>query len=423
MRLLGRSALAILIWGLGSAPILADAISVEPSADTRVMISIREGDSYPSGLQTTDGAITIRARVTEYGSGKSGVTVYFTLHDPDDQSPYEEGGEGDDNEGTGTLSVSTDVTDEDGYAETVLTISSDAGDNWDVHASLLPVGCGGWAETGVLVAWKRIYVEEDRMYVSGTDLTSDVASSSDTITVDDANGFDVDNVIKIFDADIPDGETATITAKSGNDLTLEEDLTNGYTVARGAAITKSDTLVYDANITRVNDAFGIYTNIWGTDGGCFVEFKWREDGSTNVPYKHNMTLSDRVAFTSVWFQNSSESNYLHLVGAEYASSGAYGISADGSNYNYIYVQRIKDVFGASSETVNADVVAHEFGHQFSLTAVDGSHQNVYCHLGSLTDYCLMDSTRRDRTDAYSEFCFPASGENHIREIRIAPDGL
>ena len=71
--------------------------------------------------------------------------------------------------GPGTLSVPDAVSDPKGTVRTVLTITDAyAGDNYQVEASLVPFATfQKTARTGVLTAWKRAYVEYDRMYKVG----------------------------------------------------------------------------------------------------------------------------------------------------------------------------------------------------------------------------------------------------------------
>ncbi len=295
---------------------------------------------------------------------------------------------------------------------------------------------GEVTESGVLVAWKRIYIEEDKMYKTGSDLatdfTADEDSEPDTITVEDGSVFSENDSVVIFDADNPTGETRTITAISGNDITVA-DLTNSYNAGysagdKGAAVARPADGVYDANITgRDTNAFGSAAN--GSDGGCFVEIKILSDGTNSVPYRETFgSDAARVSFRNVWFSNKGKSNYIYVCSAEYHDAKGdnwYGVTNNGYNVTYVYLGEISDDFPSDVATVNADVTAHEIGHQFALTQVDGSHPNdIWCHEGNGTDYCLM-SYQRDRTDAYSEFCYNSDPNSpiHIMDVRDASDSL
>jgi hypothetical protein len=282
--------------------------------------------------------------------------------------------------------------------------------------------------TAVLRAWKRLYVEEDQMYKTGTDLTADVAAGSNQITVEDASWISVGNTLLLFDAVYPNGENVTVSAKNGSTLTLSAGLTNSYNAGysagdKGAAVAKPGDGVYDADITtRTDDAFGSAAD--GSDGGAFVEFKALSDGAGSVPYR--AVLGDQSSptlaeYSTVWFKNQGKGNYIHVVGARYrrfAGDGFLGASSEANNYQATYLQTIQDDYPGSAATVNADTTAHEFGHQFNLASVDGSHPNVWCHLGPNTDYCIMD-TDADPADGYSEFCH--DNPNHVDAARDATE--
>src|SRR6185503_12469992 len=72
---------------LCTAQRLLTVIGIErvlPDTLTRAIYSTLHDDTYPSAHQTADGRITITAIVAPRVAG---VTVYFRLTDPDDQSP------------------------------------------------------------------------------------------------------------------------------------------------------------------------------------------------------------------------------------------------------------------------------------------------------------------------------------------------
>ena len=281
------------------------------------------------------------------------------------------------------------------------------------------------------------------MYKSGTDLSDDFTAEGDpdpdTISVVDPNLFSVNDVIIVFDADHPSGETATITAINGDCLTLDIDLENSYDAGyplvngKGAAVVEQGTCVYDADaVSRVWDAFTGAAD--GSDGGCFVGVQIPCDGSTNTPYKDTLgefTPVSVVEYSDVWSSHTGESNYIHLIGARcerFPDDESYGVAfiwepdpgSQDHNVVCVYVEAITVKFGGSAAVANADTTAHEIGHMAAQSQVDGDHVDVWCHEGSGTDLCLMDHGR-EREDGYSEFCHCCP--DHIDVWRDAIDDL
>jgi len=319
-------------------------------------------------------------------------------------------------------------------AKALLQITDHAsGDNYSVTVHPLSDPTPVNDQTGNIVAWKRVYIENDKMYKVGSDLSADFTPDydgnppnpqPDTLTLTSASWCTVGDSIRVFDADHPDGEPATIQAINGNSILLNVDLQNsydaGYNPGRGAAVGKPSGLYYEADLSRLTNAFG--SDIEGTDGGCFAEFLSLSDGAGPVPHKQflgNLSSPTMPEFSDVWFLHSvNMSNYIHAIGAErcqYVGDDIFGMTYSGANCQCTYV----DSLGVLA--LNSDTTAHEMGHQFVLGSVDNNHPaNVWCHQGSGTDYCLM-SYQRTRTDSYSEFC--KDSPDHVVEVRSVLDGL
>ena len=415
---------------------------VYPNDTTKVMISTLHDDTYPSGYQEEDGKIRVVAQIRPVIEG---MEVYFTMQypDPEDGSPYDDPDEDDDNTtNAGWVWPASPVptyTNSAGEAECVLNIATPtlahAGDNFIVEAS----GSSAFEEfeeSGLLVAWKRYYIEEDKMYRIGSDLaadfTNDGDSDNDVISVINGGVFSVDDEIDVFDAD--NSETRTIIAISGNDITVA-DLTNSYNAGyesgdKGAAVGKNSESggFYEADIEAlVTDAFGSDSD--GEDGGCFTEFKILEvDENTvnKVPYRLAMgeLFWANEDYRDVWFKNKGEQDYFWVCGAarldaDYTTD--YGQTYHAYNTSYVFVENIEWYEPSFYEAqVIADTTAHEIGHQFAFDAgeVDGYHELVWCHEGSESDRCLMASNC-SQYDDYSEFCY--DGDNHLMEVRSFVD--
>jgi hypothetical protein len=144
-------------------------------------------DEYPSAMQTEDRKIRVGGTLRDQ-SGKpvAGKPVHFRLSDPADTASYVvaagDAAPGDNIDGPGSLNgggtAATVTTDANGRVSLTLTITDHvAGDNYRIRASPDPTfacteGCA-WSAT--YTAWKRVYVEVNKMFRRGAFLTEDVA--------------------------------------------------------------------------------------------------------------------------------------------------------------------------------------------------------------------------------------------------------
>lgn len=402
------------------------------------------GDDYPDpNLQMADRLIRIEAHTEPR---LRDLPVYFSGFDPDDESPYETDPGPDNADGLGTIHAVPGYvyqgqpgptlcvySDPNGDIKVKLEITDyAAGDNYVVTAAAMKPPDATEDATGKMVAWKRVYYELDRMYRVGTDLTQDyVGADPYMLHVEDGSIFQSDDAIRVFDADHPSGETATVLVATPTTITIDRTLSNVYHAGygaggKGAAVAVPDNGFYEASTSRLGNAFG--TDVLGHDGGCFVQFCSVPEGATQVPYRQflgdtsNPTMG---TYSAVWFSNKEKSNSIHIIGAEYCRSvddGIFGMCMPLANVQCTYSAQIGAAFSPQeANAVAADSTAHETGHQFLLTSTDSGHPvNVWCHEGSGTDYCLM-SYERDRADDYTEFC--SDTPSHIYEVRTAADGL
>lgn len=206
-----------------------------------------QNDQYPvPSLQAADAQIKIPFDMEP--APDTDTMVYVKLYDPEDTAPYASTGENDNRDPTkrggnepafqGCLS-STAVQIDAGttHGEVTLTITNQyAGDNYRVGFSFDPnfISSGSTlrpcAQTGILTAWKRYYVEQDKMYRQGGILSSDVsASPTNTIyLLKEPTGIQPDlpacsnpptacgYQVVIFDADHPVGSSGAQTASVTN---------------------------------------------------------------------------------------------------------------------------------------------------------------------------------------------------------------
>ena len=168
-----------------------------PADQRRVLIhKYRTDGSYPSPFQQDDRKIRISGVAMRTVSGAvPGATVYFRVIDPADTAPYVPAADrvpGDNKGNPGTLSPSTAVADSSGRVNTTLTITDrHAGDNYVIEASPdAQFSCSpNCSRSGTLTAWKRVYVEQNRMLRRGTRLLRDITPGDTEILVADRNAF------------------------------------------------------------------------------------------------------------------------------------------------------------------------------------------------------------------------------------------
>ena len=154
----------------------------------KVLISkLGTTDSYPlAPLQSAPAQVKIRFEVTFQQGETSPINVYVKLYDPDDSFSMEPAGDNDNkdpakNGGDGAatfqncLSTNTVPIDPaNPRGEVTLTITNQyAGDNYVVGFSFDPnfIAPGSTVSprirSAILTAWKRVYVEQDRMFKRG----------------------------------------------------------------------------------------------------------------------------------------------------------------------------------------------------------------------------------------------------------------
>jgi hypothetical protein len=157
-----------------------------------LMHKYRAEDAYPTVWQQQDRAIEIVGTAANAsGSPAAGVTVHFRVIDPPDTAPYIPAADrraGDNQGGAGVLSATFAVTDASGRARTTLTITDRfAGDNYQIEASPDPqFSCApNCSRSGIITAWKRVYVEQNRMFRRGTLLLEDIMPGQMEIRVVD----------------------------------------------------------------------------------------------------------------------------------------------------------------------------------------------------------------------------------------------
>lgn len=196
----GRVTVSEITFELADPPAF---FSFGPTTTGRVLThKYRTDDAYPSPLQTEDGKIRVEGLVHDANgaTGIGGRTVYFRLIDPPDTADYvAKAGDAkinDNVDGPGKLNGSAtamDRSDASGKVSVTLEITDHAaGDNYQVEASLekdfkcSPVPC---QKSIVYTAWKRVYVEMNKMYRRSAFLTWPVVPGDKILQVSDVRAF------------------------------------------------------------------------------------------------------------------------------------------------------------------------------------------------------------------------------------------
>ncbi|HEV8432682.1 MAG TPA: hypothetical protein VGR95_04660 [Thermoanaerobaculia bacterium] len=193
-----------------------------PASDREVLLS--NTHVGPDGIPDTpyphyqaflakDKQIPVDLRIIYNGAQTSGITVTMSVIDPPDPAPYVAGGSGtslppaclslshsNDNIGPLAKLTGADVTDNangtytvtsgaNGAIETVLQLDNAAvaGDNYRVTATAtFPDGSVVTANSGVITAWKRVFLEKRAMFRRGVTLASDAPIGVTHITIPNA---------------------------------------------------------------------------------------------------------------------------------------------------------------------------------------------------------------------------------------------
>lgn len=444
-------------------------IQIEPSMPTKVLISNKVTSiPYPSANQTADAQVRI-----DIVASVANARVYLRAIDPTDSAAYVQPvtcgsvtgcdcgiqGQMCDNKdtyanwgfGAGRTKTAYVDTDNNGLGSIILyTTTRYAGDNYQVQASYQALNQGApfsnahiKASSGILTAWKRVFVERDRMFRKGgllfADFNKDTCSPNcnkilvyDWATVADGDG------IVVFDE--------TTTAEAGSEVrtvqgvpvpgppnsgyetvTLNANLTKNYYATSnngssppvptfsngrsgGVGVLSGDPEVINGSGARFYDVdMGAIPQAYND---AFVEFVAPRSGEGAVPYVseamvdliENFTLA--AGFSQVWFANKSpvsgdplrnnRHNYFHLIGAGKNQLSALGFSYGKSGYDadcsYISVGQIEYYYGTpTNEPIVTHTTIHELGHQWydSINTCDttNGHDSNYAWCGAPSGAC------------------------------------
>ena len=288
------------------------------------------------------------------------------------------------------------------------------------------------AQTALLVAWKRTYIEHANMYKKGATVTVKAPRNSSSLTVDNPSDFSGESSpgegdgseITIFLP--PDGATSydrRVVSISGNAITLNTPLPVLIPQYSGVKLLGNDEY-YMNNISYLTKAFG--GDAGGADGGAFIEFK--EIGIHFIPKYTVFSFSpsfsgesysdkDRLNSACVnafnyglaWFIHHSQvlKNTMSLVACtRLHDPDIWGVSLAQQKQSLIFEQAHPELITMDRESWIRHAVAHEIGH---IWQVDDNPEAFHIdrkakhpnHEGS--EYCLM-SEDSNGSNSTEEFC-------------------
>lgn len=402
-------------------------------ADSRVEFALRDPtpvlihkyrpeDQYPSGFQTEDGKLTVEATVRPAARPAAGVTVHFRLIDPKDKAPYASTGVGDNKGGPGTFPtgvVASAVSDAQGKVRAILTITDTyGGDNYQVEASLQPSpNFKKIARSGVFTAWKRTYVEYDRMYKVGEFVNQNSGAGQpdpSKVFVVNPGTFMVGEEVHVLSGTptTQEGERRTVSAVALDHIVVNSPLGSTYTYSGpnppGAAAPYS----FVAKVSA-----GAY-EILPTSNTLAISFtdpfnEWQfVDGGSFLPAWPMINLTDIDPQTSAFFKNVlpgviPRTNHVQLVAAGALAAPDPNIlgatQADNAlpliskNWSWVFTDTIQSkcvgCTGGQLQNSLSDVAAHELAHQWNVNPESTAGHDLENSWNDATKKCLMNQSR------------------------------
>ncbi len=416
-------------------PVPTDPDAKKPKETARRVLTHKYStdDMYPSSSQTMPGEIDVEVTVIGVASGES---VYFRLVDPPAQVGYraQSGAQAGDNKGgIGTLTGCTGdpatrcvaPLGADGKINLVLGITDTfAGDNYQIEASTKDPNVGGFkkeSKSAIYTAWKRAYIEYDRMYKEGAFIDQTSSAGQTQVFVTTPATFTAGDMVHIFSAESPatktgDMRTVVNVPVGGDHIVVDGNLSQTYTYTAGVPpVAPGDAPPY-SYVAKVTP--GVYGDVKppvrdlvAAFDDAFTEWVVIETdgvvpGWTTVP--NDLTGRPAVGRSAAFFENrefSAPSNTVQLVAAGFAVGPlvAGGTVGDGTtNVSWVFVDRITSNLcmgcsGAQLGNYINTVAAHELAHQWNVNKPQdpGGHDSENAW-NNATRKCLMNSSR-DRT--------------------------
>lgn len=445
-----------------------------PSTETVKVLIHRYGDQtypaplsdpYPSRLQTTDRTIKVEGSVTDSnGRPLAGKTVYFRVTDPPDQARYVPAADrvaGDNRDGPGTLSRSSAPSDGAGRASVMLTVTDHVGgDNYQVEASMKPdftCGTGGCPKSATYTAWKRVYVEVNKMFRRGSFVRLPVAIGATQIPVTDVRSFPRPPFqVRLIHAASPDAQVAEFYSEDVQitrvvrDPDPQHDLPDaGVLIVGGTAGTARAYLDRPALLGRerpyLADAIGVVSGnrsrdyylpngqYMGLFDDAFVEYLWLTDATATdgdvlsgrmtapfdgaIPYRREVStaadLQEREWLFRKWARNVRRINQddreafpNHQVvfgaSAEFSASSQsrrYGVTEVAAGFNDVWL------FVGTMPTTRSvgEAMVHEMAHQWRVNP-SGPLNSAGGHCNHITGLVPATEPAAHMWDHRDEIC-------------------
>jgi hypothetical protein len=458
----------------------------------KVLLSIAPSDRHYLSPFQVPGASQPQARIAgtlldgKTKQPKSG-SVYLKIIDSADPAPYRVAdANAGDNEGaaaalTGGTSTSTGATklqtDAQGRFEAVLTISSRiAGDNYQIEGApneSFQCGTGHCPTTGMFTLWKRIYVEQENMFRSGSFLSDVAAAGSSQLSVEDPAPFQA--LASGAQLELVHGDRSGQPGYYADLVTftsIRQDQNGRWIIdidptsvpardygeappAAGAApnpliaVMRDGVGVVQAGTYEANDAY-----VAPLLESAFVDVQTLTPVVTEVPTVTTLNRTQQLYFTQRWFQNAAGSAYSRVANPNVfhrtvaASSplvvvtGGVGAElgvttvAGGTNFSLIFAQTIADLTAGAIPQfrtvytqlnpflLNGETTAHETVH-FWVHA-GGADGSGHCAQSSYNGpfNCLMHTpyVGPELADGVVDMHYIAHGaDSEYMFIRRAPD--
>jgi hypothetical protein len=303
---------------------------------------------------------------------------------------------------------------------TLLTTDRHSGDNYRIRATLRDPGVGistyipcfdtlsaegsnvvsTIKQSETLIAWKRVYIEQDEMYTLGCTITNAAALGDQILEVDSSSDLAKDMLVTIF----WNGGSLDTTIDGVLDSRRVQVPALSQSIPVSSGIRP---LNHTATVTisqqYLPQAFGSLPD--GSDGGAFIEFKPVPSGSGKTPkYKYMPGApQDRfIDYYGHWFDNKSQfwSNVLYLLAGHDAQDNGW-CKPIASVCIVLTVGR--------TEMSQRETVVHEIGHRFVRESDVG--KGDYAYLEKLTnkkshdgsEYCVMNYSNGLAPNGITEF--------------------
>ncbi|HEY0143854.1 MAG TPA: hypothetical protein VGF48_23405 [Thermoanaerobaculia bacterium] len=394
-----------------SPSVAIDNVTYEPPAtirfkldegsdpNTRRIVIARHRTDFPysSPAQKTDGRIEIHAT-----AGAPGRRVYFRVVDPPDTSPYIPSADRKANDnvgGAGQLSVTEAVSDASDNVMTELRITDRyGGDNYRVEASTdADFRCAPECpRTGLLTAWKRVYLENDLMYRRGS-FVARPTSLGDRVRVTDIRPFlgQEGRMFEIIHADAPGashrqfyrerhviGEAVQQPGEIGGHIVLQpgEAFANYYFPTSGDPVLADAVGLLTGN--PADDYFRASDHVVQTlFAQAFVEYVPLAPAIPVVPYVPSLNgraFADTwVNFAERWSESDPRPNHQHVITATRlqrdATVHAEALTLRGNSFIYLYADAI-----GMNQTLLAEVLAHEVAHLWRANSKPNPDHEEHC---------------------------------------------